>query len=71
MNWIFLLVAGVATDFLRFSNVDIIDLSKDFVNDSDEASLCWELPKITFQSFDREFLGSRDCEVGREHRVQS
>jgi hypothetical protein len=32
-NWIFLSAAGVATDFLHFSNFDIIDLSKEFVND--------------------------------------
>jgi hypothetical protein len=37
--------AGVATDFLHFSNVDIIDLSKRFVNDQDEALLCGESPK--------------------------
>jgi coenzyme F420-reducing hydrogenase gamma subunit len=44
-NWIFLLAAGVATDFLHFSDVDIIDLSKGFINDLDEALLCGELPK--------------------------
>jgi hypothetical protein len=32
-NWIFLSAAGVATDFLHFSNFDIIDLSKGFVSD--------------------------------------
>jgi hypothetical protein len=44
-NWIFLLAAGFATDFLHFSNVDIIDLGKGFVNDQGKALLCGELPK--------------------------
>jgi hypothetical protein len=32
-NWTFWLAPRVATDFLHFSDVDIIDLSKGFVND--------------------------------------
>jgi hypothetical protein len=32
-NWIFLSAADVATDFLHFSNFDIIYLSKGFVSD--------------------------------------
>jgi hypothetical protein len=44
-NWMFWLAAGVATDFLHFSNFDIIDLSKRFVNDQDEALLCGKLRK--------------------------
>jgi hypothetical protein len=41
----FLVGGGAATDFLHFSDVDIIDLSKGFVNDQDKALLCGELPK--------------------------
>jgi hypothetical protein len=44
-NWILLLAAGVASDFLHFSNVEIRDLSKGFVNDQNEAFLCRELAK--------------------------
>jgi hypothetical protein len=44
-NWILLSATGVAIDFLHFSNVDIIDLSKGFVNDQDKALLCGELRK--------------------------
>jgi hypothetical protein len=44
-NWIFLLAAGVATDFFHFANVYIIDLSKCSVSDQDNALLCGELPK--------------------------
>jgi hypothetical protein len=40
-----LLAAGVATDLLHFSNVEIIDLTKGFVNDQDKALLCGEVPK--------------------------
>jgi hypothetical protein len=40
-----LLAAGVATDFLHFSNVDNIHLSKGFVNDQEQALLCGKLPK--------------------------